>query len=408
LAVPGIGSAAPHDNRGLTINATPNPITAGDPVMIYGELNNPPVGGQTIILYHHLAGSGRGYTPVSRTTTDGTGFFQFPRADGVVMTNRSWFVREAGLHGVHSRTVYERVQALVSLAASTSTTDTNQPIVFTGHVTPNRGFERVLLQQQNGSGDDWHTLKAGFIGPGSNYAISYRWRIAGHHDVRVLFPGDRRNLESGSDPVTVAIQQAQVSEFTITSSAQEIDSGQPVTISGVDQSAAPGTQLALFERGPDQRRFTAVAFAQTGSGGSYSFASQTPAGNTLCQVRTTQKPRAHSAVLFESVRDLVQMTASSTTATVGGTVTFDGTVLPDKAGHVVYLQRQGADGDWHVVAVRFVSNASTFHFAWRFGHTGTDTFRARITSDERNIGAASAPLTITVTPGATSALPPAS
>ena len=64
------------------------------------------------------------------------------------------------------------------------------------------------------------------------------------------------------------------------------------------------------------------------------------------------------------------MTPSSTTSEVGGHVTFTGTVLPDKAGHVIYLQRLGADGDWHNEEIRFVTNASTFQFGWTFGKAG--------------------------------------
>src|SRR5947209_1603494 len=124
LVAPALGSAAPRHNHGLTINVTPNPIFAGDAVLIYGQLNNPPVAGQRIVLYHRVAGSSRGYTQVAQTTTNAEGFYSFPRAENVVTTDRSWFTREAGLHGVHSRTVYERVQSLVTLSASTTTQDT--------------------------------------------------------------------------------------------------------------------------------------------------------------------------------------------------------------------------------------------------------------------------------------------
>src|ERR1700722_18547114 len=103
-AAPSVASAAPHHNRGLTINATPNPILAGDGVLIYGQLSTPPVGSQTIVLYHHISGSHAGYTRIGSTTTDATGFYEFTRAEGVVLTNRSWFAREDGVHGVHSRT----------------------------------------------------------------------------------------------------------------------------------------------------------------------------------------------------------------------------------------------------------------------------------------------------------------
>jgi hypothetical protein len=329
------------------------------------------------------------------------------------MTDRSWFVREVGAHAIHSRTVYERVAALVSIASSVTSQDTDHPVVFTGHVTPNHAGERVALQEQIGSSDDWKTLKTGRIGPGSNYSIAYRWRVPDAYDVRVLFRGDHRNVAGASDPVTVTIEQAQVPGFTINSSAPLINYGQTATISGVlDQPGSTTgeltTAVTLYARPVGQSSFTPVANTTTGSDGSYSFAPQMPTGNTLYQVRTTFAPSRHSAVLFEGVRDMVTMTASSTSSTVGGKVTFDGTVLPDKAGHVIYLERLGADNEWHVVEIRYVRSNSTFEFGWRFGNTGTKEFRARITSDPQNVGAASAPVTVTVNPAPTSSLPPGS
>ncbi len=102
------------------------------------------------------------------------------------------------------------------------------------------------------------------------------------------------------------------------------------------------------------------------------------------------------------------MQANSATSTVGGKVIFTGSVMPDKAGHLVYLQRLGSDGDWHTVEVRVVRASSTFQFARTFGRLGTDKFRARIFSDPHNVGGASDPVTITVSGVApVSTLPPA-
>jgi hypothetical protein len=413
-ALPSGATAAPRHNHGLTINAIPDPIQAGDGVFIYGYLRGSPVAGQTIVLYHHLAGR-PGYTRIGRTTTNAFGFYEFTRAEDVVVTNRSWFARDADAPGVHSRTVYEQVAALVGLTAGTTTTVTRQPVLFTGHVTPDHTGERILLQQQIGSSDDWRTLKAGRIGPGSNYAITYAFAFAGERDVRALFPGDRRNIRGASDPVSITVQQKQIPGFTITSSSPLIDYGQSVVISGVlDTSSAankpePDTPVTLWARNAYQSRFAPVADTTTGMDGSYTFAAQLPSYNTDYIVRTTLAPHRHSAVLFEGVRDVLNMTASSTTSAVGGQVTFAGTVLPDKAGHVIYLQRLGADGDWHTVEVRLVQFGSTFHFAWTFGRAGTYQFRARITSDHANVGNASAPVTIQVSPATTpSTLPPAS
>ncbi len=414
VAFTSVASAAPGHNRGLTINAIPNPIDAGEGVFIYGHLNTAPVGGQAIILYHHLAGSGRGYTKIGQTTTDSHGFYEFTRAEDVVLTNRSWFVREQGAHQIHSRTVFERVAALVDMSASTTTAVTGQPVTFTGSVTPNHAGEQVILQEQDNAGN-WRELKSGRLDGGSNYSTTYRWRFAGDHTVRVLFPRDIRNIAGTANPVTVAVQQKQITGFTISSSDQLISYGQSVTISGVlDQSSAsstaePNTPVTLWARNGYQSQFTPVADTTTGSDGSYTFTPQSPTYNTVYQVRTTLAPHRHSAVLFEGVQDVLAMTPSSTTSEIGGSVTFTGTVLPDKAGHVIYLQRLGADGNWHNEEVRFVTNASTFQFGWTFGKSGTYQFRARITGDRGNVGGASAPVTIQVSPAtSTATLPPAS
>jgi hypothetical protein len=45
-------SAAPHHNKGLTINATPNAVFAGEAVLVYGQLNGPSPGHQPILLFH--------------------------------------------------------------------------------------------------------------------------------------------------------------------------------------------------------------------------------------------------------------------------------------------------------------------------------------------------------------------
>jgi hypothetical protein len=104
----------------------------------------------------------------------------------------------------------------------------------------------------------------------------------------------------------------------------------------------------------------------------------------------------------------VTMQSSASTATTGQTVTFSGTVMPDKAGHSIYLQRLGKDNDWHTIEVGTVRHDSTFQFASVIGSPGTHTFRARITSDGVNVGSASAPVTITATAPPASSLPPAS
>lgn len=410
--VPAVSGAAPRHNHGLTINATPNPIDAGDGVLIYGQLNAAPVAGQTIVLYHHIAGSHQGFTEIGRTTTDSTGFYSFTRAVGIVETNRSWFVRELGAAKVHSRTVRERVRALVSIDADKTTVLTRHPVVFTGHVAPNHASERVLLQEQKGNSDDWTTIDSGRLGPDSNYRIVHRWRVPNAHVVRVVFPGDDRNYRGVSDTATITVQQAQHPSFTINSSDPIITYGGSATISGVlsqpgTTTPEPNTAVVLCSRGSSGPTLCSST-TTTGSDGSYSF-NVSPTRNELYQVRTTLPPHRSSALLFEGVRDVVTLSSSSSTSTVGGHVTFTGGVTPDKAGHVIYLEKQGADGDFHVVEVRHVQSDATFQFGWTFGSDGTKVFRVRIPGGPVNLGNVSPPVTITVSGVApVSSLPPAS
>lgn len=412
LLAPNLVSAAPRHNHHLTIAATPNPVQAGDGVLVYGQLRGSNISGRAIVLYQHVIGSGKGYSAVATTTTNSFGFYEITEPQGTVETNRNWFVR--GPDGSHSRTVHERVAALVSANASSTSTDTAHPIVFTGTVTPNHAGRLVLLQEQIGSSDDWRTLKGARLNSSSSYSLPFRWRRPGERDVRVVFPGDDRNSRGASDPITIDVQQAQVPGFTIKSSSPIADEGTPVTIFGVlDQAGTttpePDTVVQLWGRTPDGH-FLVLADGKTGSDGSYSF-QQTPTVNTVYYVATmrlgSQKPR-RTALLYQGVRDVVTMQSSASSGGTNQVVTFSGTVIPDKAGHTIYLQKLGRDGDWHTVEITRVRHDSTFEFAWVLGAPGTETFRARITSDERNIGSHSAPVSITVTAPPASSLPPAS
>jgi hypothetical protein len=398
-AAPSLAGAAPVHNRGLSIHAVPQHIIAGEAVLIFGQLKGPDHANQVVTLFHRI-NPNPGFTVIGTTRTNANGQYEFTRQEGIVDTNREWFTRGPG--ATHSRTVHERVDALVSLAASSPSGLTRHPIVFSGHVTPDHSGGVVALQQQKGSSDDWTTIKTARIGPGSNYTISHAWRVPGAYDVRVKFRGDARNTPAVSDIASVVIEQTEVPGFTITSSDPIVQNGQAVTISGVLDSPGtttgePNTSVSLFEKVPQSNApYRELTTTTTGADGSYSFANLASSTNELYLVRTTFAPRRHTAVLFEGVQDVVTMSSSSATSTVDGQVVFTGSVSPDKTGHAIYLQKLGKDGDWHTVEVRFVNGASTFQFGWTFGTAGSKEFRARITGGPGNVGGASAPVTVVV------------
>jgi hypothetical protein len=407
-AAPSIAGAGPLHNRGLTIHAVPQHIIAGEAVLIFGQLKGPDHANQVITLYHRL-NPNPGFTVIGVTKTNANGQYEFTRQEGIVDTNREWFVR--GPATTHSRTVHERVDALVSLSASSTSGLTRHPIVFSGHVTPGHTGSVVALQEQKGSSDDWRTIATARVGPGSNYTISQAWRVPGAYDVRVKFRGDARNTPAVSDIASVVIEQTEMPGFTINTSDPIVQNGQAVTISGVLDSPGsttgePNTSVSLFAKVPQSNGpYRELTTTTTAADGSYSFANVASSTNELYRVRTTFAPRRHTAVLFEGVQDVVTMSSNSSTSTVDGQVVFTGSVSPDKAGHAIYLQKLGKDGDWHTVEVRFVNSASTFQFGWTFGTAGTKEFRARITGGPANVGGASAPVTIVVSQPSLSTLP---
>jgi hypothetical protein len=408
VLAPAAASAAPKHNHDLTIKAVPNHIIAGEEVLIYGHLSGPDNAGQLIRLYHRV-NPRLGYSLVSTTRTDSTGFYEFTRADGIVMSNRSWFVR--GPDASHSRTVHEAVQALVSLNATATAIDTRHFVAFFGGVQPNHPFQRIWLQERRGTGDDWRTIKAGFTRAGSGYRIDYRWSIPGSYDLRTVLSGDSRNLRSYSDPVSVTVEQAQRPFFSINSSSPVIRYGNSATISGIldkvgtttPDSGVPVTLLAHTRGG----KFVAIATTTTHGDGSYQFG-VTPGNNTLYEVRVTLNAHRHTSVLFEAVRDVVLGSPSATSAPAGSTITFTGQVLPGKSGNAVYLQRLGKDGDWHTVKVSVLAGSSAYAISWTLGDVGTDVFRVRVLSDGLNAGGVSDPMAITVTQPPVSTLPTAS
>ncbi len=410
-AITSTAGAAPLHNRGLTINATPHSIVAGEAVLIYGRLQGPGHANQVIRLYHRI-NPNPFFTLISTTRTDALGFYEFTRAEGIVLSNRSWFVRGPGLS--HSRTVHERVAAEVTLAASAVSGTTRHALTFSGHVTPNHGGNLILLQQQQqqGSGAGWRTIGETRVGPGSNFLVTHAWRVPGAYNVRALLPPDPRNIASPSNPIPVVIQQTEVPDFTINTSDPIVTEGSPYTVSGIlyepgTTTPEPKTSVSLSERSPAGGPFRELQSTMTGSDGSYSFPNLTSATNELYKVRTTFAPQRHSAVLFEGIEDVLLFNSSSSTSTVGGTITFSGNVAPDKAGHVIYLQKLGSDGNWHTVATGYVNAASNFQFQWTFGTPGTKQFRARITGGPANVGGASSPVTVVVTLPPVTSLPPA-
>jgi hypothetical protein len=408
LAVAPTGADARAGYR-VSIFAAPNPIVAGDAMLIYGKLSNgrgKPVANQRVSLWHRVNPSPI-FTPIQRTTTDANGNYEFPRADGVVISNRNWFVV---VDGTRSRTVHERVFAEISLTTSTTSADTRTPVTFTGTVSPNHAGERILLQRQVGkTGDDWRRIGVSTIGAGGAYSITHvfhRPSELGPATIRTVLAGDARNLRTPSNPVELTIQQAQNANLMLSPSTPTIIVGQSVTLSGklvtpANKLPVAGQVVTLYAH-TDGQRYAPVGASVTAPDGSFSF-NQSPVNNSAYQVRAGGRV---SAQVFEGVHDAVSIATSSSAAVVGQTIQISGSVQPEKTGHIIYLQIRNRSGDFQSIQSTFVGSGSQYVFDHQLVSPGTKTYRVLITGGPENLGAASTTVVVTVAPAPAAALTP--
>ena len=114
-------------------------------------------------------------------------------------------------------------------------------------------------------------------------------------------------------------------------------------------------------------------------------------------------------MLFIGVADALTAQASTTTINQGQSVTFTGSVDPDKTGHVIYLERQNVSGgEWHIIGQATIGANSDYTLTQPFFEPGNVVVRLKVPGGPDNQGAASQPFTITVNAIAPAALVPAS
>jgi hypothetical protein len=208
---PSIAAAhGPIRDHALTIHNSPQSIVAGDPVLIYGRLLGRESAHQQVVLWHRI-NPHAGFTIIGRTQTDSSGRYEFTRQNGIVQTNRSWFV--TGPVHSHSLTVHEQVSPEVTLTPSATQASTRHPITFTGQVSPGHAGQLIKIQAQKGASNNWTTIKIGHLDASSSYSIPFAWRFPGPREVRAVFPDDPRNTQGISALSTVVVEQTEVPDL---------------------------------------------------------------------------------------------------------------------------------------------------------------------------------------------------
>jgi hypothetical protein len=392
-----------------TLNVAPRLITAGESVVAYGRLSCATAAEeekQTVTLYEGYA---PGDTVAGTGTTEAKGFYKIETAP---LTSSGRFHVVAGTTESRSKPV--KVAAQVTLTGPAEASQLlagiraggRSRVTFTGTVSPAEAGARIVLQRQNAStGNEWHRIEFGRVGAGGSFTITHRFVVPGDANIRVLIRGLQRNVSSPSNVLTYAISQAQNPALTLDASADPILYGQSVTFAGT-AAADPNATVTLLAHTAHQGDFAPVAQVKTNGSGDYQFPAQSPVYSTFYEV---QGNGVSSAVLYEDVGDaLTAGVVPGTTIQAGQTLTFAGSVSPDHAGHVIYLERENAAGtNFHVVEVSTLSAGSTYSIAHTIYTTGKSVFRVRIPGDPQNGGAVSQPFTIQVTPASSpAALPP--
>jgi phospholipase C len=184
--------------QAVTIATAPEPSTALDQVVISGRAFGALLGTQ-VALWQELPGQHH-FHPALSTATDATGAYQIARLPGTVTTNRRWY---AVARGLRSRTVDQRVSAIVTLSASTASVPTPIGTMLSGHVTPSHAGEQVLVQLFVGHG--WQTIAAPRLDSSSSYGVAHKFSQNGEFALRTVLPSDDRNIRSYSPAITVDI-----------------------------------------------------------------------------------------------------------------------------------------------------------------------------------------------------------
>lgn len=383
----------------VTLNVAPRLVTSGETALAFGQVSCAPAAeGQTVTLYEHAAGT-PSFTVAGTATADSHGLYQITTP--ALSTNSDFYAVAAGAQSPHRNV---RVAAQVTLAGPTEAkqlfagglkTGRRNAVTFSGTVTPNDAGAIVVLQRQNAvRGNDWHRIGLTVVTGSGTFAITHVFRIPGDSNIRVLVRQNHRTVASPSNVLTYEISQAQNPALTIFSSANPIPYGGSLTISGT-VAGAPNAPVTLFAHAAGGK-FVPVATAKTDGSGNYTMPSQSPAVATFYRVEGAGR---RSAILYEGVKYVLTAAFSATSVQAGQPITVTGSVTPARAGHVIYLERQNLGGaGFHVVAVGTVGAGGEYSLSHVFYTAGTPVLRVKIPGDPANGSAASAPVTVQVTP----------
>jgi phospholipase C len=184
--------------KALAIHAAPNPVSAAQPVTVFGQLVSVLHGvsgcGLTITLWRRFPAQRR-FSAIARTLTTAGGRYRFVFAAGSVATNRDWFVSAPGLE---SRIVAEYVRPVVTLSSTATFAVAGDAETLSGLVVPSQSGQPVTLERHVGR--KWLTVARPRVGRGGTFAIVHTFTTGRTEQWRAIVPSSVHNL-GGTSPV---------------------------------------------------------------------------------------------------------------------------------------------------------------------------------------------------------------
>jgi phospholipase C len=192
--------------NGISIYATPNPVTAAGQVSVFGSLLSVRHGvrrcGIAITLWRRFAGQ-RAYSPIAHTRTVADGRYSFTFPAGTVTTNRDWV---ATARGLRSRKLSEFAQPVVTLASTATFAVAGDVDTLSGQLQPRQEGQRISLQRR--VGPRWLTVARPLVARDATFSVNHRFTTGRTEQWRAFVPPTKKNLPSASPTLKIKVAPA--------------------------------------------------------------------------------------------------------------------------------------------------------------------------------------------------------
>jgi phospholipase C len=183
----------------VTIYASPNPSTYGQPVTVFGAVAGPHHAGVKVQLWRRFPRQ-KAFHLALTTRTDPQGRYKIPMGPQAAQTDRDWY---ASVGRASSRVISQHVFAQLTLAQPETLVAPGDRVALTGSAAPSHAGDHVLVEQLLPAG--WKVIAHPRLDQSSSYSAGHRF-TQGLQRIRVVLPGGGRNSTSASPTLALDVE----------------------------------------------------------------------------------------------------------------------------------------------------------------------------------------------------------